>query len=172
MVLFDPRMKLKRYNTVMEIMEEFYQLRVQQYQVRKDYLISKLVRELQILSNKVKFITAIINDELVMKNVKKQVLCENLIKLGYTPMSKMNQIKSTKIQIFGSSDKGGEPTEGEEQGDGPEAPQTQEMEALEISTDPRSRIISPMEFNYLLQMPIWSLTYEKVQQLQNEHSTK
>jgi DNA topoisomerase-2 len=53
LVLFNPQGKLRKYANVIEIMEEYFALRVHLYDKRKDYLASKLEREIQILDNKV-----------------------------------------------------------------------------------------------------------------------
>ncbi len=46
LVGFNNQKKLQKYTTSVEIMEEFYYIRLAFYQKRKDYLMSKLVREL------------------------------------------------------------------------------------------------------------------------------
>lgn len=45
MVLFDSNNKIKKYESVQEILEEFYLIRLEFYHKRKEYLISKLDRE-------------------------------------------------------------------------------------------------------------------------------
>ena len=56
MVLFDAEGKIAKYNTALDILKEFCRLRRQMYQKRKDYLVAKLTRETEILSNKARFI--------------------------------------------------------------------------------------------------------------------
>ena len=46
MVGFNSQKKLQRYPSSVQIMEEFYEIRLRFYEKRKDYLISKLVRDL------------------------------------------------------------------------------------------------------------------------------
>lgn len=58
-VLFDKNGKIKRYDDEVQILEEFYQERYQLYQVRKDYLIRVLRREVAQLQNKQRFIQEI-----------------------------------------------------------------------------------------------------------------
>jgi DNA topoisomerase-2 len=41
MVLFDSQFKLKKYKTVYEIVEEFYEERIKTYTKRKEYLVSR-----------------------------------------------------------------------------------------------------------------------------------
>lgn len=45
MVAFDSNFRIKRYATDTLIMEEFYHLRLKKYGVRKEYLQSKLQRD-------------------------------------------------------------------------------------------------------------------------------
>ena len=47
------------------------------------------------MNNKLRFILAIIEDKIVMKRVKKQVLAEKLVKMGFTKFSEIPKIKST-----------------------------------------------------------------------------
>lgn len=45
-VLFDSTNKLRRYADETEIMDEFYEVRIELYRKRKDYLVRKLIRDL------------------------------------------------------------------------------------------------------------------------------
>ena len=56
MVGFNEEKKLHRYNFVSEVLEEFYKIRLSYYQKRKDYMVSRLQRELEILTMKERFI--------------------------------------------------------------------------------------------------------------------
>jgi DNA topoisomerase-2 len=76
--MFGPTGIIKKYENITEILEEFYNIRLTYYEKRKDYLISKLMRELEILMNKKRFILAVINEEFNIKNKKKSVLVEDL----------------------------------------------------------------------------------------------
>ena len=78
MVLFNPTLKLRRYQTSMDIMEEFFNLRLSFYEKRKTYLLSKLGREVDMLNNKVKFILGVMTVEIQIKGRKKKELAESL----------------------------------------------------------------------------------------------
>ena len=78
MVLFDKDLKIRRYSTV----EDIYQLRLSYYVRRKNFLLSSLKKDLEILDNKVRFILAVINDEIVIKKVKRKDLISTLHKQG------------------------------------------------------------------------------------------
>jgi len=79
-------------------MEEFFEIRFMYYQKRKDYLMSKLERELEILSTKERFITEVVEEIIVLRNVKKIKIVELLKEKGYKRFSDFPQIKSTKAQ--------------------------------------------------------------------------
>jgi hypothetical protein len=49
-------------------------------------------RDYELLENKVKFIRAIISEKLKVNSVKKQVIVENMQKLGLMPLAKINAI--------------------------------------------------------------------------------
>jgi DNA topoisomerase-2 len=82
MVLFGADLKIRRYQKVEDILEEFYGLRIGYYERRKNYLLSTLKRDLEILDNKVRFILAVINEELIIRKVKRKDLVMTLFKSG------------------------------------------------------------------------------------------
>ncbi|ETW58282.1 DNA topoisomerase 2 [Plasmodium falciparum CAMP/Malaysia] len=143
MTLFDPNLKLQRYSTELDILKEFCYQRLKAYENRKSYLISKLEKEKRIISNKTKFILAIVNNELIVNKKKKKVLVEELYRKGYDPYKDINKIK--KEEIF-------------------------EQELLDAADNPEDNEeiiagITVKDYDYLLSMPIFSLTLEKVEDL-------
>ena len=78
MVLFSPEGKIKKYSTIEERLQTFYDLRRQYYQIRKDYMISVLKKEVATLSNKARFIKMVVEDELIIKKKKRAVLVNEL----------------------------------------------------------------------------------------------
>ena len=54
---FDHKERLKKYNSIYEIVQEHYEVRLGLYEVRKEQLIKKLSHELNLISNKVRFIS-------------------------------------------------------------------------------------------------------------------
>ncbi len=67
MVLFDPSNKIKKYETVQDILEEFCNVRYSLYEVRKEGIIKSMEEELLYLRNKIKFIGEIINNTITLK---------------------------------------------------------------------------------------------------------
>ncbi|SBS89458.1 DNA topoisomerase II, partial [Plasmodium ovale curtisi] len=153
MTLFDPNLKLQRYSTELDILKDFCYHRLKAYENRKNYLIGKLEKEKKIISNKSKFILAIVNSELIINKKKKKVLVEELYRKGFDPYKDINKIK--KEEIFEQ-----DLIENGENGDNIE-------DNEEIIAG-----VSAKDYDYLLSMPIFSLTLEKVEDLLAQHKEK
>ena len=61
MNLFDSNGKIKHYTSPLDVIDDFYALRITYYSKRKDYLAEKLGSELMRLDNKVRFILMVVN---------------------------------------------------------------------------------------------------------------
>merc|ERR1712176_580137 len=83
MVLFDSQGKIKKYKNVLEIMNEFAQIRFKMYKRRKEYLIDKLTLERDLLSNRARFIKMIIEKKLKISNRKKADVVKDLTKMKF-----------------------------------------------------------------------------------------
>jgi DNA topoisomerase-2 len=134
-VFFDPEGKIKKYNTELELMTEFAELRLKYYQKRKDFHADRLRREKELLDAKVRFILMVIRGELVVSNRKKADLLQDL---------RSKKFKAYH-EIFSKEPAGATSSEGEEKGGA---------------------------FDYLLGMPIWSLTLERVEKMKEESKHK
>lgn len=74
--------KLKIFESSSEIIKYFVDFRLNYYFKRKEYILNKLKNELKILSNKGKFIKAILENKLEIKNQPKSTIIENIENLG------------------------------------------------------------------------------------------
>merc|ERR1719160_2356773 len=112
-MLFDPEGKIVKYETALDVLSEFCKLRRTVYDKRKDYLVSKLMREREILSNKARFILMVVQGELELRKKKKADLLKELKQLKFTPMSELNAIMKGKDnrKYAGARDKDLEATE-------------------------------------------------------------
>ena len=72
MNLFNAEDKLKKYDTVEEIIDDYFDIRLEYYEDRKDFMIEALERELMILSNKAKYIQELLNGTIDLRKKKKQ----------------------------------------------------------------------------------------------------
>ena len=157
LVCFDHNSKLKKYENELEIMEEFYAIRLEMYTTRKKHMLKSLERELAIISNKVRFILAVINEEVVLKRAKRKDLINTLYKKKFTPYSKFgnpNENIKEKILIVESKD------------------DNEESKENKSEKEDEGMAVPAKEYDYLLRMALWSLTYEKVEELLKEKNDK
>jgi DNA topoisomerase-2 len=83
MHLFNATDKLVKYERVEDIIDEYYINRLNLYQVRKEYLINALERELSVLTNKSKYIQENIDDTIDLRKKNKLQVIKLLSDKGY-----------------------------------------------------------------------------------------
>lgn len=150
MHLFATDGKIKRYREPEDIIKEFFVVRLKYYQLRKDYLVKKIEDDFKILSNKVRFILAVINKEIVISNRKRADIINDLIKKGFDPIKKeKTKPKQLRTEILAE----GEDEEDEE-------------------NEPTSEDDKSSDYDYLLSMQLWSLTLERVNKLKKQLEEK
>lgn len=109
---------IKKYNSIKEIMMEYYHKRLELYEKRKEYILNILKNQLDTLSYKCKFILMVVEKKLIVNNRKKIDIEGDLIKHKFPKLGDNN------------------------------------------------------DYNYLLGMPIYSLTYEKIEELKKQINIK
>jgi len=72
MHLFDSEEKLKKYDKIEHIIDDYFEKRLQLYQTRKDHMIQTLEKELMILSNKAKYIREILEGSIDLRKKKSE----------------------------------------------------------------------------------------------------
>jgi len=83
MHLFDETEKLKKYDTVQEIIDDYYDVRLDMYDTRKHHMIDSLEEALVLLSNKAKYIQETISGVVDLRKKKKEQVIELLKSRGY-----------------------------------------------------------------------------------------
>ena len=78
MNLFNSEDKLKKYESVEEIIDDYFDIRLEYYEDRKDFMIESLEKELMILSNKAKYIQELLNGTIDLRKKKKQEIIDIL----------------------------------------------------------------------------------------------
>jgi len=155
MVLFDDKGVLRKYDSVDQILREFYGVRLNVYEKRKKYHLGLLGADAGKLSNQARFILEKCDGKLVIENKKKKVIVEELLKRGYDPdpvkawMKVVNREKALEEER--------EEREEEEEVD-EEAEKEQDTAAS--------------EFDYLMSMAMWNLTKEKKDALLKKRDEK
>ena len=84
MHLFDAEDKLKKYNKVEEIIDDYFETRLKMYEARKEYVINSLERELLLLSNKAKYIKENLDGTIDLRKKKKEQVIQMLQEKGYS----------------------------------------------------------------------------------------
>ncbi|KAL8851969.1 MAG: hypothetical protein Q9221_003180 [Calogaya cf. arnoldii] len=140
LVAFDPEGRITKYATVEEIMKEFYGVRIKFYEKRKAHMLSEKTQDLEKYTNQMRFIQMIIDGQLVIAKKKKADLVTELRAKRFKPIGKA--IDASKEGEFA-----------------PLAENEDENEDVETGAS---------SYDYLLGMPLWSLTRERVEKLKKQ----
>jgi DNA topoisomerase-2 len=99
--LFNSKCVIQKYNTVNEILDEYYVVRLNLYQKRKDALLKSLNNDLIILDARVKFIINVIDNTIIVNNTKKIDLENKLSELKFPKLNKdMNVSENGSYQYL------------------------------------------------------------------------
>ncbi|MCJ1260791.1 DNA topoisomerase 2 [Lobaria immixta] len=137
LVAFDPEGRITKYATVEDIIKEFYGIRIKFYEKRKANLLAEMHKDLDKWSNQARFIQMIIDNKLVVSKRKKLDLIAELKQKGFKAIPKTAD--ASKVDDLTPD------------------PDNEE-EADDVVTGANS-------YDYLLGMPIWSLTKERIDKL-------
>ncbi|XP_030002971.1 DNA topoisomerase 2-beta isoform X2 [Sphaeramia orbicularis] len=148
MVLFDHMGCLKRYDSVNDILKEFFELRLHYYKLRKDWLLGSLGAEASKLSNQARFVLEKIEGKITIENKSKRDLIRMLVQKGY---------ESDPVAAWTKAQ---------------EKAQEDDSDGNESDSSVDSGSASGPNFNYILNMPLWCLTKEKVDELLKQRDQK
>ncbi|KAL4914983.1 DNA topoisomerase [Aspergillus aurantiobrunneus] len=149
LVAFDPEGRITKYNSVEDILKEFFALRLKFYERRKQYQLNQLQTELEKLTNQARFVQMIIDGQLVVSKKKKNVLVAELKDKGFKAFPKVADAAKA--------------------GETEKVVEASEDEAAEDQDDSQGLAHA---YDYLLGMAIWSLTQERVERLRRQIGEK
>ncbi|XP_076013334.1 DNA topoisomerase 2-beta [Genypterus blacodes] len=149
MVLFDHMGCLKRYDSVQDILKEFFELRLHYYKLRKDWLVGSLGAEAAKLSNQARFVLEKIEGKVSIENKSKRELIRMLVQKGF---------ESDPVAAWGKAQE--------------KALEEDSQEGNESDSSLDSDSTSGPNFNYILNMPLWCLSKEKVEELLKQRDLK
>lgn len=147
MVLFDKEGRIRKYDSPRDIIKEFYDTRYEMYERRRRHILEELGKELLCLGNRQRFILMVIDGKLKVAKRKKADIIADLKRLKFDPIPKR------KTTTKGSDEEGDESDE-------------------TVMKDSDSEVSDANNYDYLLSMPLWSLTFERVQQLRTQRNEK
>ena len=87
MHMFNENGKMQKFKDIDEIIDQWFPFRAGIYTKRRDYMLKKLQKELDIIKYKVAFIQEIIDDTIEIKNVKKQKIMDQLTEHKFPKIS-------------------------------------------------------------------------------------
>ena len=155
MVLFDSKGCLRRYETPIEILQEFYTIRYKYYVKRKEYLENMLGAESSKLDNIARFIVEKIEGKIKIENLKKKDLVKLLADKGYLS----DPVRKWKERIT------------QEKGYLHETAGSNIETGADVDPD-QDEAKTPLDYNYLLTMPLLNLTWEKKEEILKQQRQK
>mmetsp|Transcript_94572 Transcript_94572/g.149536 ORF Transcript_94572/g.149536 Transcript_94572/m.149536 type:complete len:1243 (-) Transcript_94572:166-3894(-) len=167
MMLFDADGKITKYESPLEIIKDFAKLRLQVYQKRKDYILAKLNRECEILSERARFIRLVLKGDIKVKKRKILDLIQDLQRHSFKPASEIKGPDGEDAAEEGEEDEAdknnGDDDSEEGEGEGEEAESAKRRKTTKQGV---------RNYEYLVGMPIITLTIEKVQELMKQRDQK
>ena len=104
MNLFNEHGTIQTFDTVEDILEHWYHVRLQKYVDRKEYLIGKINNELDLLKYKALFIKYVLEEKIIVFKQKRQSIIDRLVELEFPELATSNESKSydyiTNIPLF------------------------------------------------------------------------
>lgn len=166
---FDQNNCLRRFPTTMDVLKEFYKLRLEYYARRKDYLVGQLTAQADRLSDQARFILEKCEKTLVVENKQRKAMCDELVKRGYRPDPVKEWQRRIKMEDA-EQENDDEDEEAEEA-----APSASSKVKKEKDADPEKafkKLTDVKKFDYLLGMSMWMLTEEKKNELLKQRDAK
>lgn len=74
MYAFNAQGQITKYDTVFDVINEFYEVRLDYYQKRKAFILGKLENDMELLQNKIRFIKEVVSERLQVHKMKKSDL--------------------------------------------------------------------------------------------------
>ena len=101
MYVFNEKQQIVKMETPEEIIYHFWRIRNEYYLKRKEYLVNKLKHDLDIITNKIRFVNDIMNDKIIVFKKKLVYIREQLNKNGYKLINESyDYLTDMKIHTF------------------------------------------------------------------------
>jgi DNA topoisomerase-2 len=137
--LYNRNGQIQKYANVNEIIDEFYNVRMCLYARRKDYILDILCKDLVKINAKVEFIKGIIGDKIIINKQKKRAIIEQLVEQKF-PLIYTENSKEKIINLH--------------------------SEDVKLSEKEVEKLYTSNKYDYLIKLPIDSLTEEKIEELE------
>lgn len=166
MVAFDPRGKIKKYESPLEILKDFYYVRLEYYQKRKDFMTDDLTTQLTKLTEQARFIKLIIDKRISVSNKKRLELVEILSNHNFKRFNKEGKIVEDEVNIDEDTEMDIEEQEANAD--------ISQLNATGVNNDEEENRPENIyqQYDYLLGMSLWSLTRERYEKLLKQRDDK
>ncbi|XP_075586925.1 DNA topoisomerase 2-alpha isoform X1 [Dermatophagoides farinae] len=154
MFLIDKNGVIRQYKSSLDILREFFHIRLDFYVRRKKYHEGMLEAEILKLKNQSRYILAIKNEKIIMENVKNK---EEFIKLLIELKFDSDPVKAW-LKKFNIEQNEPDTTSNNENEDDDKIPETEEEKKY--------------DFDYLAEMPMRAMLEENVQELSKKRDAK
>lgn len=148
---------IRKYETPEQILDEFFDYRLDMYVKRKAHIEKTLETEWRKLDNKARFVKMVINDEIKIAKRKKKDLVAELHEKGFDQFHPPQKRSARNV------------ADPEEDAD---AVSDEEQDPEAAGAPAGGTEILAKGYDYLLSMPLWNLTLEKVEQLYQQRDGK
>ncbi|PHH86261.1 hypothetical protein CDD83_10488 [Cordyceps sp. RAO-2017] len=138
LVAFDSNGQIRKYEKVEDILEEYFHYRMNMYTERKKHWLGIYHADYRKLKNQARFIQEIIDGVMVVSKKKKPILINELRERKYEAFPRIKDAKKKTDE----DENNAEEEDDDDPGDG-----------------------GARDYDYLLAMPIWSLTVERLEKL-------
>ena len=129
MVLFDHQSRIRKFQDEVEILNEYFPVRLNIYRKRKAHQLKVMRKDLTLMENKCRFIEGVNSGDIILREQTKANIVSQLTKMNF----------ATDAEVLSKNERN--------ESDG-------------------------ASFDYLLNMALYSLTKEKVQELKNKIGDK
>eukprot|EP00930_Biecheleria_cincta_P021393 TRINITY_DN15877_c0_g1_i1.p1 TRINITY_DN15877_c0_g1~~TRINITY_DN15877_c0_g1_i1.p1 ORF type:complete len:2143 (-),score=530.30 TRINITY_DN15877_c0_g1_i1:185-6613(-) len=154
MFLFDSHGHLRKYDSPEAILVEFAKVRLEVYGKRKEYHVGKLAREAAFLSDRARFVRLVVEEKLIVDKRASKMVCADMRSFRLRTKQEIEEGNVGDLQ----------------QPDLELSPRRQRSKSSQELPD--YDLAGPMGYAYLLKMKLWSLTEERVAQLENQREQK
>lgn len=159
MHLFNAENKMTKYDKHLDILKEFYEIRLKYYQKRYDYLFNKYKDELDIIKEKIRFIELFITDKLKLINQDDSIIVASLEAHNFIKMKLDSKNKNKNKNNSIAEEDAGEDNDVD----------NSDVNEVDVSDDVKKAM---MQYNYLIGMSIRTLTKKRMEELQNQKDAK
>ena len=121
-------------------------------------MLARLKKECETLSNKARFIKAVVDGQVIIAGRKKQNIAKQLHDQRFATQTQLDQIQKDENRLTVVVDDGNEE----------EVKADDQVDLMEVDNGE----VAPKEYDYLLSMPLWSLSKEKIEELTAQMNKK